>query len=503
MATDNILKKMQAGISGKIRAQLNMTDRAERKRRGILITVAAVVMVTGTMLTLTSCMGGLMGGRASNDTSGATQEESQTFQVSMGDISQEISVTGSVDSKNYTTYNLRVSGEVLGALEAGDAFKEEELLVQIDDSEKKDSLFEIEKNLEMSESSLKLAKLSYQSALDSNHIAIQQAQINEQKAAESTENALKSLQISMESADASVESAERALEEAEELLEMYEDGPLTTDMQLAQYESNVESAEEKVESAELSEESTKLQSESSYESALMSQSSTYWSNLSSLQSAEKAMTQAAENLKQTEIQLELANKEYENAKEDLGEYTVHAPYDGVVVSTDFTTGGEINEGGSISIISNDFIIKAMVSESDIVKISVGQESNVTLDAYPDITLTGNVEKIIPVGSEESNIVYYETTISFKNESDLEILYGMSANIYIVDIMAEDVLYVPIQAVYEEEGESYVDVIVLGKSEEEERAQNVIKTKITTGVNNYYYIEVISGLSKGDIIATSR
>jgi len=503
MAIDDKLKEMHTVISGEIVSQLNMADRTERKRKKIIIIAGVFVTSLSVILILTSCMGGAMGGRAFNNTSDSTQEEPQTIQVARGDISREISVTGSVDSRNYTTFKLQISGEVLAALEAGDSFKKGELIVQVDDSEKQDSLFEIEKNLEMSESSLKIAKLNYQSALDSNHIAIQQAQINEQKAAESTENAIKSLQISMESADASVESAERALEEAEELLEMVKNDPTATDMQLAQYESNVESAEEKVESAELSEESTKFQSESSYESSLLSQSSIYWSNLSSLQSAQKAMTQAAENLKQTEIQLELANREYENAKEDLGEYTVYAPYDGVVVSTDFTTGGEINEGGSISIISNDFIIKAMVSESDVVKISVGQESNVTLDAYPDITLTGNVEKIMPIGSEDGNIVYYETTISFKNEADVEILYGMSANIYIIDVMKEDVLYVPLQSVYEEEGKSYVDVIAPGKGEEDEGARNVRKTEITTGTNNYYYIEVISGLNEGDIIATSR
>jgi HlyD family secretion protein len=490
----HLSKIIPYGISNKI------SGKVKNKKWLISITCAAAFTLFSIIFIFTSCMGPM--GSAFTDTPDTVQGESQTFQVTRGNISQEISVTGSVDSKSYTTLNLRVSGEILEAVEAGYVFKEGELLVQIDDSEKQDSLFEIEKNLEISESSLKLARLNYQSALDSNHIAIQQAQLNEQKAAESTENTLKSLEISMRSADASVESAERALEEAKELLEMAEDDPAATEMQLAQYESNVKSAEEKVGSAKLSEKSTELQSESSYESSLISQSSTYWSNLSSLQSAEKAITQAAENLKQTEIKLELAKREYENAKKDLGEYTAYAPYDGIVVSTDFVSGAEASGGGSISIISTDFMIKTMVSESDIIKISIDQESNITLDAYPDIEFTGDVEKIIPIGSEEGNIVYYEVTISFRNETDIEILYGMSANIYIIDVMAEDVLYVPLQAVYKEEGKSYVDVL-LSEMGEEEATRNVRKTEITTGVNDYYYIEVISGLSEGNIIITSR
>jgi len=82
---------------------------------------------------------------------------------------------------------------MLEAVKAGYIFKEGELLVRVDDSEKQDSLFEIEKNIELAESSLRLARLNYQSALDSNHIAIQQARLNEQKALESTEDAIKSL----------------------------------------------------------------------------------------------------------------------------------------------------------------------------------------------------------------------------------------------------------------------------------------------------------------------
>lgn len=474
------------------------------KRRKITIVIAPAVVVFIILFILTSCTGGMPGmGGAFNNSSDEIQNGIETYEVKKGNISQEISVIGSVDSENYTTYNLQVSGEILAAIETGDTFREGDLLVEIDDKEKQDSLFEIEKNIEISESSLRLARLSYQSALDSNHIAIQQAGINEQKAAESTENAMESLKISMESANASIDSSERALEEAEELLEIAENDPTSTNAELAQAESSVESEEEKLDSAELSKRSTELQSESSYEQSLTSQSSTYWSNLSSLQSAEAAIKQAAESLKQTDIKLELAKIEYENAKEDLGEYTVYAPYNGIVVSSDFTSGGESSEGGSLSIISNKFIVDCMISESDITKISIGQSADIDFDAYPDNKFSGEVEKIIPIATEDSGIVYYEALISFNNTENIEILYGFSSNISIIDLKAENVLYVPLQAVYKEEGKSYVDVLISGPGNEDEAGQSIQKTEITTGVNDYYNIEVTSGLNEGDVIATSR
>jgi len=94
-------------------------------------------------------------------------------------------------------------------------------------------------------------------------------------------------------------------------------------------------------------------------------------------------------------------------------------------------------------------------------------------------------------------------VSFNNTEDVDVLYGFSANISIMDLKAENVLYVPIRAVYKEEGKSYVDVLVSEPGSEGKTGQNIQKTEITTGVNDYYNIEVTSGLSEGDIIITSR
>ena len=507
------------------------------KKRKIFIVLSLVLTILIVIAVFTSCMGPM--GGSFNSSIGETQDGIETYEVARGNISQEISVTGSIDSENYVTYNMQVSGEVLSALEAGDTFKKGDLILEIDDKEKQDALFEIEKDIEISESSLRMAKLSYQSALDSNHIAIQLADINKEKAEkttasayESLENAVNSASISYDSAVSALEStgdlvswnitkAKSALDEAERILEEAEADPATTPEELAQYEYNVKSAQENYEitktqqqssayNAEVSLETTKNQNDASidsaqnsYDQSLLSQSSAYWSNLSSTQSAEAAIKQAAESLKQTEVKLELAKSEYENAKEDLKDYTIDAPYDGIVVSTDFAVGGEANGGGSLSIISSKFVIDCMVSESDIVKISSGQEAEVDFDAYTDIKFTGKVEKIIPIYTEDNGIIYYEVQVIFNNTEDVELLYGFSANISIMDLKAEDILCIPLQAVYKEEGKSYVDVLVSDPADEGKDGMTIQKVEITTGVNDYYNIEVTSGLSEGDIIMTSR
>jgi len=126
-----------------------------------------------------------------------------------------------------------------------------------------------------------------------------------------------------------------------------------------------------------------------------------------------------------------------------------------------------------------------------------------LDAYPDTEFIGQIEKIIPISVEEGNIVSFEVVISFNNDEDIEIFYGFSTNVDIVTEKADNVLLVPIQSVYKEKGESYVDLLVSVQESREETGEYVKKVEVNTGINDYYYIEIISGLKEGDKIITSR
>ncbi len=157
----------------------------------------------------------------------------------------------------------------------------------------------------------------------------------------------------------------------------------------------------------------------------------------------------------------------------------------------------------ISLISDEFIAKVTVSENYISKISEGNEALVTLDAYSDLEFTGRVIKIIPISTSDSGIISFEVLIEFETEEDIDLYYGLSANATIVTWKAEDVLYVPIQSVYKEDGKSYVDLLISDQVDTENLSQAVEKVEVTTGINDYFYIEITSGLKEGDIIVTSR
>jgi len=417
----------------------------KNKRKTIFLIISASILLLILIISF-SCMGPF-----SDSEDNIVSQDIETFEVKRGNIFQLVSTTGEVDSETLNTYTISFSGEIISALEKGDYFKEGDMLVDVANSDGLLQLERIENNLKISESSLRTARLNYQKALDAKHIAIQIADLNTEKAKESTESALSSL----------------------------------------------EDANDKGDSLSIS------QAQSSYDQSLLNESTTYWNNLSNLQSADVQIESTRENINQAEIQLELAKMDYEEAKKDLDDYILYAPYDGIIISSDFKTGDENLGNNVISITGDNFLIKATIGETDISKVSAGDEVYVTLDAYPDNQLSGEVEKIIPITVAEGNIISFEILIEFDDIGDIKIYYGLSTNVDIITEKAENVLYVPIQSVYKENGKSYVDLLVSEQVDSENITEVVKKVEVTTGINDYSYIEIASGLKEGDVIVTSR
>jgi len=97
---------------------------------------------------------------------------------------------------------------------------------------------------------------------------------------------------------------------------------------------------------------------------------------------------------------------------------------------------------------------------------------------------------------------YEVSISLDELKDYKLFYGTTASLDIVAAKSENILYVPIQAVYKEKGRQYVDILTDMSATAENINQFIKKAEVTTGASNYSYIEILSGLNEGDVIITS-
>jgi len=467
---------------------------------------------------------------------GNISEIMDTFEVTKGDIIQTVTTSGYVDSSKQNDYSLPASGEVLSALGKGDTFSKGDSLIEIDDSRQELLIAQAEENLNTAKNSLSLARISYQQALDANHIAIQLAETNTSLAEQASQSAYKALENANDLARKSAESASTSLENTTNIANLSIQGAKIAwdraenlleeaialniaipdslnDYQMAQLEANANNAEDNyeaavaqynanIDTAEGTYESTQSQGRSStdtarslYEQSLLNQSTTYWSNLSSTQSAASQIEVVAKNINQAEIQLNLSQISLELVKLDIDSGTIYAPYNGIVLSSAYKEGEYAGPGVSaISIISSDFIISADINEIDVVNLQVGQDVDIRLDAYYENGFSGKIINISPISTNIGGVVSFEHTVKPEAENGPKLLYGLSASLDITTSGVENVLFVPIQSVYEEDGKSYVDLVAEDGSIE--------KTEVTTGIFNYDFIEIKSGLNEGDTILIS-
>jgi multidrug efflux pump subunit AcrA (membrane-fusion protein) len=419
----------------------------------------------------------------------------ETFEVARGDIVQIVSASGYVDSTSTHNYSLSTAGKVKYTLDKGDKFASGDLLFEIDSERQTLLVSQAQENVNISEDSLELAQIGYQQALDANHIAVQLSEINKELAEQNTQSAYTTMVGTEDIANNLIANARTARDEAERILEEAKNDPLVTDTQLAQFEANLANAEANYNAVKAQQNSSKSSAQSGFEQSQLSQSSSYWTSLGNTQTARSQIDIARKNIDQTEKQLALSQISLELAKMDMDSYTIYAPYDGIVLSSSYSPGEYASPGvPAISIIEKDFVVKAEVNETDVVSLKEGQEVEVRLDAYYDYKFEGRIIQISPISSNIGGVVSFEVMVELDTQDSPEVLYGFSASLDITTSSVDDVLYVPIQYVYEEDSISYVDVLT--------QEGDKVKTEVTTGISNYDLVEIKSGLSEGDIVTTS-
>lgn len=183
--------------------------------------------------------------------------------------------------------------------------------------------------------------------------------------------------------------------------------------------------------------------------------------------------------------------------EDLQELMVYAGTGGVVSGLMLNTDQIVQAGAPLFTIESNETVKldVEIDEIDIVNIVLGQEASVDFDALPDKTYVATVVKINPIGVSVNNVTNFTITLEIEQAS--EILLGMSADVEIVSQSVTDVLIIPIEAIQIIGGEKYV---VFEQDVDEELEFTLATHKIVTGITDGVNIEVLQGLSEGDMIA---
>lgn len=137
---------------------------------------------------------------------------------------------------------------------------------------------------------------------------------------------------------------------------------------------------------------------------------------------------------------------------------------------------------------------ASVDQTEVSKIALGKEGTLTLDAYPDESLTGTITDIsFSPKLDESGTVYAvkfalpETT---KN-SNYRFRLGMTGDITLNLTTKDNVLYLPPKFVKSSDGKKYVNLVKNGQVE---------KTFVTVGLETDTRTEILSGVAENTIVS---
>jgi HlyD family secretion protein len=132
---------------------------------------------------------------------------------------------------------------------------------------------------------------------------------------------------------------------------------------------------------------------------------------------------------------------------DLANATIRAPIDGVVISRNVDIGQTVAASLSAPIIFmiaaslDEMEVWATVDESDIGRISAGQEVSFTVAAHPGSNLRGTVKEIRLAPTTVQNVVTYTVVVSAANAGG-RMLPGMTATLRIVTDQRPAALRVP-------------------------------------------------------------
>ncbi len=145
--------------------------------------------------------------------------------------------------------------------------------------------------------------------------------------------------------------------------------------------------------------------------------------------------------------LKSAEAALDRARINLAYATIYAPISGVVINRAVNVGQTVAASFSsptLYTIANDLRkmqVLTTVDESDIGRISIGQEATFTVDAYTDETFKGIVSQIRLAPVSIQNVVNYTVVIDVNNDQ-LKLMPGMTANVKVLVASVRDVLRVP-------------------------------------------------------------
>jgi len=183
------------------------------------------------------------------------------------------------------------------------------------------------------------------------------------------------------------------------------------------------------------------------------------------------------------------------AAADLDKVSIYAPFAGVIAEVDAEVGEWVtpSAAGIIDLINRESLyISAPMDEIDSGRIDLGLTVRVTVDSRPDETFLGKVTRVAPYVLDieaQNRTVEIEVELD-DSEVSISLLPGTSADVEVILQTLENAPRIPTSALFQN------DRVLVVEDDE------LVEREIETGLRNWDYVEIVSGLEEGEVVVTS-
>ena len=277
-----------------------------------------------------------------------------------------------------------------------------------------------------------------------------------------------------------------------ELLFALDDTDLQTEK--AQRQIEIEGAKLQVTGARLAMEKTTLtynRNKDLFEHKLVSQE-VFDNTANELEVAKNAYEISKNNLARSQAALQIVEDKLVKTK-------IVAPFDCTILTRPVSVGqavsgaSGVNSGTEVLTIADlsELIINAHINQADVTRMTVNQKVEIEVEAVAGLKLAGRLDRIAPQATIRNGIKGFSTRIIVKNDEKSGLRPGMTANLNIPLQSANDVIAIPLAAVFTDKGERFAYC---------KEGDKFVRVPILIGVSDYDYAEVTKGLTGGETVS---
>jgi HlyD family secretion protein len=451
----------------------------KRRRTWIIVIVAFVLAGAGGYVAYT---------RTFAPPEEAPEPTLQTATVQRGDIVISADGSGELVTATESELAFRTTGTLEEILvEDGDQVKEGDVLARLDTSELEQAVDEADVELETAREELADVQAGpSQDELDDAQAVLRDAQLD--------------LQVAYDAYQTALDSSSDGIDGEKAQYDWYVGNYQT---KKAEFESGRISQTEHDQAM-----NSMIAAEGRWQAAINRSLIDQAQTLEQVNQAQEAVNQASEDLEilasgpltDTLTRVVLAVDEAllarERAVAALDQAQLFAPFDGRVTAVEGTAGEQLGNNATVLTLANEQepLVRFWVEEADLTSVAVGYPVDIVFEAWPDITVTGEIVRVEPALVTVDGFPAVQAWARLgRGSEEISLLAGMTAEIEVVAAETRNALLVPVGALRELSPGQYAVFVVAADGALEMRPVQV-------GLTDPVSAEILSGLQLGEVVS---